>query len=93
MLLYIYVIKFRLANLIKKNESFFIFFSLLLERLAFHQRSTVKIFERVIESTMGDCTMDCVVSKVSLKMLKLALATVKKINVDSKGKRKKRMAM
>ena len=42
---------------------------------------------------MGDCTMDCVVSKVSLKMLKLALATVKEINVDSKGKRKKRMAM
>lgn len=36
---------------------------------------------------MGNCTMDCVVSKVSLKMLKLALATVKKVNVDSKGKK------
>ena len=93
MLFYIYVIKFQLANLIKKNESFFIFFGLLLEELAFRQRSTVKIFERAIESTVSNCPMGHVVSKVSLKVLKLALGTVKKINVDinvdSKKKKKK----
>lgn len=70
---YEYAIKFLSVKLTKReNESFFIFLRILLERLAFQQRTQLTTFERVIGSEYSLHNGTCNVIRV-IKSIKICI--------------------